>query len=228
MTKTQIMKQLQNWGTEQNRKIYRRHGATGAFYGVSFAHLNQLAKKIKHDQELARKLWASGNLDARTLALMIAHPEEIKSSEMDSWVKQSEYSVLSGYLATLVSKTKFRETKMKNWMKSKKGHIKATGYGILAQRLKSTDELKKTDLKTYLSSIRKEIHQAPNRAKSSMNNALIALGTYRKDIRSEVIKTAQKIGPVEIDQGETSCKTPDAVAYIKKAVAHQEKRKARV
>jgi 3-methyladenine DNA glycosylase AlkD len=44
---------LRSLGTEQNRKIYRRHGAGEDVYGVSFAHLKDLKKKIKTDHELA-------------------------------------------------------------------------------------------------------------------------------------------------------------------------------
>jgi hypothetical protein len=32
------------------------------------------------------------------------------------------------------------------------------------------------------------------------------------------VRTAKKIGKVEVDHGETNCKTPDAVTYIEKAL----------
>ena len=44
---------LKSLGTEQNRKIYRRHGAGEDVYGVSFAHLKDLKKKIKTDHDSA-------------------------------------------------------------------------------------------------------------------------------------------------------------------------------
>ena len=50
---------LKSLGTEQNRKIYRRHGAGEDVYGVSFAHLKDLKKKIKTDHDLAVALWES-------------------------------------------------------------------------------------------------------------------------------------------------------------------------
>jgi hypothetical protein len=37
----------------------------------------------------------------------------------------------------------------------------------------------------------------------------------------EAMGAAQKIGQVEVDHGETNCKTPEAVEYIKRTVARQ-------
>jgi len=47
MPLTQTMKALKSLGTAQNRKVYARHGVTGDAYGVSYAHLGQLKKKIR-------------------------------------------------------------------------------------------------------------------------------------------------------------------------------------
>ena len=38
-------------------------------------------------------------------------------------------------------------------------------------------------------------------------------------LKKEAIAAAGRIGKVEVDHGKTSCKTPDAAAYIKKASA---------
>ena len=39
-----------------------------------------------------------------------------------------------------------------------------------------------------------------------------------------LIAAAQRIGKVEVDHGDTDCKTPDAVSYIKKSLARKSKR----
>jgi hypothetical protein len=64
MTIGEALRELEALGTEQNREIYRRHGAGPDLYGVSFANRDALAKRIKVDHALAqRRLWASGNED---------------------------------------------------------------------------------------------------------------------------------------------------------------------
>ncbi len=59
-------------GSEQNRKIYGRHGVQREMFGLSFDNLKKLAKIHKKAHALALKLWESENHDARVLAYMIA------------------------------------------------------------------------------------------------------------------------------------------------------------
>jgi hypothetical protein len=55
-----------------------------------------------------------------------------------------------------------------------------------------------------------------------MHNALIGIGSYgSKSLRDKAIAAAKRIGKVEIDHGETGCKTPDAVTYINKTVEYR-------
>ncbi len=59
-----------------------------------------------------------------------------------------------------------------------------------------------------------------------MNSALIAIGIRDAALQAKAIETAQKVGKVHIDHGDTSCKTPDAVPYILKTRARAEARAA--
>jgi hypothetical protein len=85
MTKTEVMKELRANGTAQNRKVLRQHGIRGEMFGVSYAALGKLRKKIKTDQALAEQLWATGNLDARVLTTMIADPGKISVATLNAW-----------------------------------------------------------------------------------------------------------------------------------------------
>jgi hypothetical protein len=60
-----------------------------------------------------------------------------------------------------------------------------------------------------------------------MNGALIAIGVRNDQLEKLAITAAKRIGTVEVDHGDTDCKTPDAVAYIAKTKAHRVKKAAR-
>jgi len=49
-----------------------------------------------------------------------------------------------------------------------------------------------------------------------MNNALIGIGVFKPALCKKAVAAA-RIGKVEVDHGETNCKTPDAIPYIGKA-----------
>lgn len=57
------------------------------------------------------------------------------------------------------------------------------------------------------------------RKRHSINSQLISIGICNPRLEAKTLGTARRIGKVEVDHGETSCKTPDATAYIDKTVA---------
>ena len=69
----------------------------------------------------------------------------------------------------------------------------------------------------HLETIEREIHSRKNRVRHSMNGALIAIGLRNPKLEQRALAAAAGIGKVEVDHGETNCKTPDAAAYITKA-----------
>ncbi len=218
-----VQKFLKENGTAQNRKIYLRHGASEPLYGVSFAYLNKLQKKIKIDHALALKLWKTGNMDCRTLALKIADPEQITIALSEEWVKESGYKVLAGELADLVSRSALAESRMKKWMKSKKEFIRKAGYDILSCRLVAGDESLPNDLLPIITTIEKEVHSSQDLARHAMVMALIAIGIYRPALESRVLKAAGRIEPVKVDHGKTGCKTPEIAPYIERARKHRKR-----
>ena len=101
----QVMQELQAFGTEQNRKVYQRHGAGDNLYGVSFANLEVLRKRIKVDHALALHLCASGNHDARVLATKIADPTQMDLETINTWAADLGNSIITDSFVSLLAKT---------------------------------------------------------------------------------------------------------------------------
>ena len=76
----------------------------------------------------------------------------------------------------------------------------------------------------YLGVIESKIASDKNWVKYAMNNALINIGVRNPQLERKAIAVAKRIGKVEVDHGETACKTPDAVPYIKKTIAYRKKK----
>lgn len=216
MTFKEIFNELEGLGTEQNRKIYMRHGSGQNTYGVSFRNLRKMAKAIGKDHELALALWESDNVDAQSLATMIMDPLKLDIKKTELWLKNLKYSLLIGLLAEVVSKTDFAYAALKKWTSRKSAPIKAAGYSLLTRMLKNGKKFESDMLDSYLLKIRNEIHKSPNQARQAMNNALIAIGLFQPKLKQKAIATAKEIRKVEIDYGKASCKTPNAVVSIKK------------
>ena len=226
MNYAETVQALKSYGTAQNRKIYTRHGADPAnVYGVSFAHLEKLKKEIKRDNRLAKRLWQTGNYDARNLATKIADPAAFTRAEAENWVKLTDNHLHAGLLGGLVAQTNYALSLMVKWTEAKAEYVRETGYSLLSSLLKDNHHiLARAEALRYVKKIEKEIHSSPNWARYGMNWALIALGVYKDEIMDHAIQAAERIGIVEVDHGETSCKTPLAAPYIRHAVARRKEK----
>jgi len=224
MTVDEAMKELERAGTEQNRKVYARHGIGERMFGVSFATLRTLAKTILVDHELARGLWATGNHDARVLATMVADPERLDRRMLDRWSKELDNYVVTDAFAQLVSRSTLLREKMEAWTAASDEWLGRVGWRLLSYLALEHEDVSDEELEERLGVIEREIHGRPNRTRDAMNGALIAIGLRNPRLEKKAVAAAKRIGKVEVDHGETSCETPDAAAYIAKAKARRRPR----
>lgn len=214
---------LKSLGTEQNRKIYRRHGAGEDVYGVSFAHLKDLKKKIKTDHDLAVALWNSGNHDARMLAGMIADPKRLDAGTLDTWAKGLRNYVETDALGDMASRSPHAREAMERWMAADGEWNASAGWRVLSSVAMNGEGLPDEYFEGFLVTIERDIHSSPNRVRHAMNGALIAIGIRNPALEKKAIAAAKRIGKVEVDHGETGCKTPEAIGYIKKTLERKRK-----
>jgi len=226
MTRTQVLRLLKAQGTPQNRKVYARHGVKGPSFGVSYANLGKLTRRIKMDQALAESLWKTGNHDARVLATMIADPEAMTARKLDSWVRSIDNYLLADAFSSLASRTPSAQQRMEKWTKSRDEWVAACGWNILA-RLVSLENYPDRYLERFIRTIEDRIHRSRNRVRHSMNAALIAIGGWNERVRRKALSAARRIGTVEVDHGQTGCKTPDAAEYIQRMSARNQASRAR-
>ena len=218
MNADDVLAELRRSGKPRTAAIYRRHGAGENVYGVLTSELARLRKKIRIDHDLAMELWTTGNAEARILALQVADPRRITGADADRFVSEGQSRFLACYLSALIAHAPIADRTMREWMTSSDESRRELGYGIFALRLKDApDSVPDSFAEEVLATMEREIHASPNRARHAMNGALISIGVFKPGLAREAIEVATRIGAVQVDHGETSCKTPDAVSYIQKA-----------
>ena len=191
-------------------------------YGVSYANLNKLKKRIKRDHALAVELWEGGNHDARILATMIADPAAVTDAKLEDWVRDLDNYVVTDAFSTLVSQTVLARQKSEQWRVSPQEWVARAAWNLVAQLAMKVAPLPDAYFEKLMDIIRDEIHLSKNRVRDAMNNALIAIGIRNSELREKALSVAAAIGKVEVDHGETSCKTPDAADYIRKTLARRD------
>jgi 3-methyladenine DNA glycosylase AlkD len=227
MNYRETMRQLRAMGTAQNRKVYRRHGVGRRMFGVSYANLGKLSKAIKVDQELAVRLWDSGNHDACVLATMVADPSRMTSRQLDAWARELDSYVLADAFAGLVARSGMARRKFEQWRDRKGEFVGQVAWGLLSRLAQSDADLPDHYFEEQLATIEGEVHDRKNRVRYSMNMALIAIGMRGPGLEKKAIAAAKRIGPVEVNHGETGCKTPDPIPYIARAKARRKQKAAK-
>jgi len=214
-----ILTTLKKHGKPQTAAIYKRHGSGDNVFGVLTSEIAKLKKTIKVDHALAMALWSTKNVEARVLALQVADPAKLTRTDADGLLKDGPVRFVGCYLSGLVARSPIGDRTMRAWMRSPDEYSREMGYGIFGGRLKDDPaSISDADAEQILSTIEKDIHRSANWARYAMNGALIAIGIYKPALRAKAIAAARGIGKVEVDHGETNCKTPDAAPCIEKAL----------
>lgn len=222
LTLAEVMKLLEQAGSEQARKTYTRHGATGPMFGVAFGTLGALQKRIRVDHDLALQLWETGNVDARNLAMKIADPAAIQPSELDRWARENPMRMCELYIGSLAQESGQGPAKAKEWLASADDKLRATGWTLISVLANRDEQTPDDTFARYLARIETSIRSEANEVKAAMNGALIAIGGRSPALRKTAAAVARSIGRVEVDHGATACETPDAVSYIEKLWARSQ------
>lgn len=218
----EIMKALEGFGSEQTKKVLTKHGAREPFFGVKVADLKKIQKKIKKNYKLSKELYASGNSDAMYLAGLISEPDKMTRDELQDWAEKAYWYMIAEYTVSgVTAESPYGYELAKEWIASGDEKLMECGWATLSAYIsvKPNEELNIDELKEYLKMAEENVHTAPNRVRYTMNNFIIALGSYVPEFKELAIASGMRVGKVHVDMGGTACKVPLADEYIKKVEA---------
>lgn len=221
MTIQEILKELKGYGNESTKKTLMKHGAREPFYGVRVQDIKKILKKIKKNHQLSLELYDTGNSDAMYLAGLMADEKRITKVQLENWVDKAYWYFLSEYaVAWITAETKYGFELGLKWIESDKERIASAGWATLSNYAKINED-ENLDIKIYsnlLDKVEKNIQQAKNRVRYTMNGFVIATGSYIKDLTKKSLEVAANIGKVNVEMGGTACKVPLAKDYIQKII----------
>lgn len=144
---------------------------------------------------------------------------------LDAWARDLVDAPLGTELAALAAYTNLGAARSRKWRAMKDPMRASMGWQILGSLAMQPDRppsdggVTDEELLEALEEIEAKIHEAPNRTKQMMNQALISIGC-RASTSKRALAVAKRVGPVEVDQGQTSCKTDVAYDKIRKTLDH--------
>ncbi|MGO4889522.1 DNA alkylation repair protein [Anaerobacillus sp. MEB173] len=216
-----VMQELEALGKERTKKMYISNGAHEPLFGVATGAMKPIAKKIKINQTLAEKLYATGNYDAMYFAGIIADPNAMTESDFDRWMDAAYFYMLSDYVvAVTLSESDIAQDVADKWIASGEELRMSAGWSCYCWLLgnRQDSEFSESKIANMLDSVKNTIHDSPERTKSAMNNFLYTVGISYLPLHEKAVETAKAVGTVEVKRDKKKSNFLNAYESIQKEI----------
>lgn len=161
--------------------------------GVSVPHIRRIAKRAGTDDGLAGVLWDTQIHEARMLATLVADPEALTRTRMESWVADVTSWDLGDFSADLFAKTSHRDRVIAAWATRDEPFVKRCAFAMIARRAVSDkDALDRTFL-AYLPLIAAAARDDRNDVKKGVSWALRQIGKRNRMLHAAAEAEAERI-----------------------------------
>lgn len=216
----QVLKELESLADEKIRAHNAKNGAGDNQFGVKRGDIRKVAKKIKTDHKLALKLWNTGNIDARFVAVLIMKPAELSTDELDKLVRSETFEWVADWFSNyVISKHPEKEQLREKWMNSSDPMAARAAWSLTTGRVKK--DFEGLDLKAILDRIENEMPDAAPQVQWTMNFALAETGINHPKHRKRAIKIGKKLEMYKELPVPKGCITPYAPVWIEEMVNRQ-------
>jgi 3-methyladenine DNA glycosylase AlkD len=163
-------------------------------HGVSTPVLQQFAKHIGKDHQLAQQLWKSGIHEAKILATFIGEPEKVTAAEMERWVRDFDsWDVVDATCCYLYAQARPAWSKAAAWRNRREEFVKRASFSLVAYLSYKDKKASDERFVRFLRVIEREAHDERNFVKKAVNWALRNIGKRNVRLNREAIRAAERI-----------------------------------
>ena len=192
----EVLTWLERHGSKRQRddmaKRYAIHAPKS--FGVSVGAIQQLAKRLGRDHELAAALWETGWYEARMLTAYIEDPKRVTSAQMDRWARDFDnWGICDTQSFVLFGRTPHAWRKVEQWSRRRDEFVKRAAFATLATlalRDKSAGD------EPFLRSLRLVERAATddrNFVRKGVSWALRAIGERNQALNTAALQTARRL-----------------------------------
>lgn len=210
----EVMAEIAGLEDPKIRAVNEKHGDD---HGVNLGKLRAVAKRLKTQQELACRLWATGDSAARLLAILICRPKAFGRDELDVMLREARTPKVHDWLVNyVVKKSPHSEELRLGWFADSDPVVASAGWALTTERVaKKPDVL---DLPGLLDVIESEMKNAPERLQWSMNACLAQIGIDHAEHRARAIDIGERLGVLKDYPTPPGCTSPFAPIWITEIV----------
>ena len=193
----------------------------GDDHGVNLGKLRALAKRLKTQQELARRLWERGDSAARLLALLICRPKAFERDEFDIMLREARIPKVHDWLVNyVVKKTPHAEELRLAWSADPNPVVASAGWALMTERVAMKPE--GLDLAALLDVIEAQMKDASDRLQWAMNHCLAQSGIEHAEHRARALDIGERLEVLKEYPTPPNCTSPYAPIWITEMVRRQD------
>lgn len=217
-TVAEVMAELAALEDPKVRAVNVKHGDA---HGVNLTELRAVAKRLKTQPDLARRLWETGDAAARLLAILICRPKAFSRDELDVMVRQASTPKVHDWLVNyVVKKSPHAEELRRAWLTDPDPVVAGAGWALTTERVAKKPE--GIDLPGMLQIIEAQMAGAPDRLQWAMNHCLAQIGIEHPEHRARAIEIGERLEVLKDYPTPPNCTSPFAPIWIAEVVRRRE------
>ncbi|MEZ6143570.1 MAG: DNA alkylation repair protein [Zavarzinella sp.] len=218
----EILTQLKARTNEKTYAHNKKDGAGENQFGVPLGEIRKLAKELKLSHEQALSLWATGNLEARLLAILAMKPKSLSAKELDQMIREAnQVQVADWFNAYVVKNHPDKDTFRESWMDDADPWAARAGWALTSSLIvKDSSEL---DLPALLDRLEAEMATAPPMVQWTMNFCLGHIGIHHAQYRTRALAIGEKLGLYRDYPVSKGCTPPYVPIWVNEMVKRAEK-----
>ena len=213
LARTQLDEVLAELAALENAKVREANGKRGDDHGVNLGQLRAVAKRLKTQQDLAVRLWGTGDTAARLLALLVCRPKSFGRNELDAMLREARAPKVHDWLVNyVVKKSAHAEELRLAWLADTDPVVASAGWALTSERVVKKPE--GLDLPGLLDTIEAGMKDAPDRLQWAMNTCLAQIGIEHAEHRERALAIGERLEVLKDYPTPAGCTSPFAPAWI--------------
>jgi 3-methyladenine DNA glycosylase AlkD len=156
--------------------------------------MQQVAKKLGRNHELALALWETGNYEARTVAGFVAEPGRVTPALMDRWCRDFDnWAICDTVCFHLFDRTPHAFAKIAQWAGRREEFQKRAGFALLACVALHDKSAGNESFTKCLPLIEAAATDERNFVKKAVSWALRAIGGRNTELHASASALAQRL-----------------------------------
>lgn len=190
-----LIQKLQALGDKETLAGQERFGVTpGNAIGVKIPDIENLAREVEADQELAEALWASGWHEARILAAIVCPPRSVTLEQANRWAADfKSWDLCDQCCNRLFRRTPLAWELAAAWSDNPAEYIKRAGFVMLAVLAVHDKSSMDARFMAFFNIIRREAQDERIYVKKAVNWALRQIGKRNPVLNEAALDLAREL-----------------------------------